>query len=151
MLEGGFEVESLIVQVFRVGDFLDVSKSAVLNQQRASASDVFNVASEDNGVLKMSTLRASKTAEAVIYVSSYSDVRNVKGNGQTRQTSGRSVARHDGELSDDSDEGGNGSDERENEFENLDLMSAMARRPLTNTDEGERDNQDKRLGSRCID
>ena len=41
-------------------------------------------------------------------------------------------------MCDDSDEGGNGSDKRENEFENLDLMSAMARRPLTNTDEGER-------------
>ena len=51
----------------------------------------------------------------------------------------------------DSDESSNGGDERESEFENLDLMSATARRPLTNTDEGERSNPDKRLGSRCID
>ena len=122
-----------------------------MNQERASASDAFDIASKDNGVLEMSALRASKATKATIYVSPYGDVRDVKGNGQTRQTSGRNVARHDGELSDDSDEGGNGSDERENEFENLDLMSATARRPLTNTDEGERDNQDKRLGSRCID
>ena len=89
-------------------------------------------------MLEMSALRASKATKATIYVSPYGNVWDVKGNGQTRQTSGRSVARHDGELSDDSDEGGNGSDERENEFENLDLMSATARRPLTNTDEGER-------------
>ena len=38
----------------------------------------------------------------------------------------------------DSDEGSNGGDECESELENLDLMSATARRPLTNTDEGER-------------
>ena len=99
---------------------------------------MFNVASENNGVLEMSALRVSKVAEATVDVSPYSDVWDVKRNGQTRQTSGRNIARHDGELSDDSDEGGNGSDERENEFENLDLMSATARRPLTNTDEGER-------------
>ena len=30
-------------------------------------------------------------------------------------------------------------------------LSATARRPLTNTEGGERVNQDKRLGSRCID
>ena len=101
-------------------------------------SDVFDVASKNNGVLEMSALRASKAVKATIYIIPYSDVRDVKRNSQTRQTSGRSIARHDGELSDDSDEGGNGSDERENEFENLDLMSATARRPLTNTDEGER-------------
>ena len=109
-----------------------------MHQERASASDAFDIASKNNGVLEMSALRASKATKATIYVSPYGDVRDVKGNGQTRQTSGRNVARHDGELSDDSDEGGNGSDERENEFENLDLMSATARRPLTNTDEGER-------------
>ena len=109
-----------------------------MDQERASASDAFDIASKDNGVLKMSALRASEATKAAIYVSPYGDVRDVKGNGQTRQTSGRNIARHDGELSDDSDEGGNGSDERENKFENLDLMSATARRPLTNTDEGER-------------
>ena len=99
---------------------------------------MFDVASENNGVFKMNVLQASEAAKATVDVSPYSDVWNVKRNGQQRQTSGRSIARHDGELSDDSDEGGNGSDERENEFENLDLMSATARRPLTNTDEGER-------------
>ena len=113
-----------------------------MNQERASASDAFDIASKDNGVLEVSALRASKATKTTIYVSPYGDVRDVKGNGQTRQTSGRNIARHDGD---------NGSDERENEFENLDLMSATARRPLTNTDEGERDDQDKRLGSRCID
>ena len=74
----------------------------------------------------------------MIYVSPYGDVWDVKRNSQKRQTSGRSIARHNGELSNDSDEGGNGSDKRENELENLDLMSATARWPLTNTDEGER-------------
>ena len=86
-----------------------------------------------------------------MYASPYGDVWNVKRNGQQRQTSGRSIARHDGELSDDSDERGNGSDERENEFENLDLMSATARQPLINTDEGERVDQGKWLGSQRID
>ena len=109
-----------------------------MNQKRASASDAFDIASKDNGVLEVSALRASKAMKATIYVSPYGNVRDIKGNGQTRQTSGRDIARHDGELSNDNDEGGNGSDERENEFENLDLMSATARRPLTNTDEGER-------------
>ena len=102
-------------------------------------------------MFEVSAFRASKATKTTMYASPYGDVWNVKGNGQQRQTSGRSIARHDGELSDDSDEGGNGSDERENEFENLDLMSATARRPLTNTDEGEQRDLSKWLGSRCID
>ena len=60
-------------------------------------------------------------------------------------------AHNEDERGNGGDEDSNGGDERGSEFENLDLMSATARRPLTNTDEGERDNQDKRLGSRCID
>ena len=89
-------------------------------------------------MFEVSGFRASEATKTTIYASPYGNIWDVKGNGQQRQTRGRSIARHGGELSDDSDEGGNGSDERENEFENLDLMSAMARRPLTNTDEGER-------------
>ena len=50
----------------------------------------------------------------------------------------RGCVSHGDDPSNDSDERGNGGDERENELENLDLMSATARRPLTNTDEGER-------------
>ena len=98
--------------MFRVGNFLDVGESAILDQQRASASDAFDVASKDNGVLEISTLRASKTAETAIYVSPYSNVRDVVRDGQERQTSGQRIARHDGELSNNSDKGGNGSDER---------------------------------------
>ena len=60
-------------------------------------------------------------------------------------------AHNDEDRGNGSDEDGNGGDERGSEFENLDLMSATARRPLTNVDEGERRNQDKRLGCRCID
>ena len=102
-------------------------------------------------MFEVSAFRASEATKTTMYTSPYGNVRKVKRNGQQRQTSGRSIARHGGELSDDSDEVGNGSDERENEFENLDLMSATARRPLTNTDEGERGDLSKRLGSRCID
>ena len=47
-------------------------------------------------------------------------------------------AHDDEDRGNGSDEDGNGGDERGSEFENLDLMSATARRPLTNTDEGER-------------
>ena len=50
----------------------------------------------------------------------------------------RGCVSHGDDPSNDSDERGNGGDERESELENLDLMSATARRPLTNTDEGER-------------
>ena len=89
-------------------------------------------------MFEVSAFQASKATKTTMYTSPYGNVWDVKGNGQQRQTSRRSIARHDGELSDDSDEGGNGSDKRENELENLDLMSATARRPLTNTDEGER-------------
>ena len=50
----------------------------------------------------------------------------------------RGCVSHGDDPSNDSDERGNGGNERENEFENLDLMSATARWPLTNTDEGKR-------------
>ena len=67
-------------------------------------------------MFEVSAFRASKATKTTMYASPYGNVWNVKRNGQQRQTSGRSIARHDGELSDGSDEGGNGSDERENEL-----------------------------------
>ena len=86
----------------------------------------------------MRALRAVETTEVAMDATPYRDVRDRVRDCQAWQASGRGRARHGGELSNDSDEGGNGNDEREKEFENLDLMSATARRPLTNTDEGER-------------